>query len=271
MKVSALDALLLLFLINLVLQPPTEPDFGWHLRAGIDLIDHGWRMPETDPYSHTMPDWRWIEHAWLSDGILGVLSTSLGAFGLLAIIVLFGIVTGGAFLLAASTSQASWTARLLASVAALWAALPFLGARIQMITLLGVAVLLWLWRRAAAQPAVLWLVPPLFLLWANLHGGFTAGLFTLGLMLIVATGLHLSSRTGWDEPLPSRRLLTRWAIAVSAAAAVTVLNPYGLDLHREIVSSLTDRYMLETLHEWQPVTLAEPAGRAYALYAGLLL
>src|SRR5688572_31115519 len=71
-RYPALDALLLFFLLNLVLQPLVEPDFGWHLRTGLDLLRNGWRLPECDPYSHTMPDWPWVEHAWLTDGLIGL-------------------------------------------------------------------------------------------------------------------------------------------------------------------------------------------------------
>jgi hypothetical protein len=73
-----LHALLAIFILNLVLQPLTEPDFGWHLRAGLDLWQHGGQMPTTDPYSHTMSDWPWVEHAWLTDGILALIYRGLG-------------------------------------------------------------------------------------------------------------------------------------------------------------------------------------------------
>src|ERR1044072_3364864 len=86
----ALDALLVVFLVNLVLHPLVEPDFGWHLRTGLDLIEHGWRVPPTDPYSHTMPDWPWVEHAWLTDGILGFLYNGVPSGRGLALIALFG-------------------------------------------------------------------------------------------------------------------------------------------------------------------------------------
>ena len=44
-----LDLLLVGFVLNLTLQPLVEPDLGWHLRAGLDLIAQGWRLPDTDP------------------------------------------------------------------------------------------------------------------------------------------------------------------------------------------------------------------------------
>ncbi len=188
----ALDALLLFFSLNLALQPLVDPDFGWHLRAGLDLVQQGWRLPETDPYSHTVPDWLWVEHAWLTDGFIGLIYNGLGKAGPLGVILFFAAVTLGAFLTAASPVQASRTHKLLAVSAVLWVALPFLGARTQMITLLGLALVLWLCRRFLAGTLPhLWVLPPLFLLWANLHGGFSAGLFTLTLVLGASVTIRL--------------------------------------------------------------------------------
>ena len=47
--VILLNVLLVAFVLNLILQPLLEPDLGWHLRAGLDLVDHGWRLPDTIP------------------------------------------------------------------------------------------------------------------------------------------------------------------------------------------------------------------------------
>ena len=179
-----LDLLLLGFVLNLTLQPLVEPDLGWHLRAGLDLIAHGWILPDTDPYSHTMPDWRWVEHAWLTDGVLALLYRGLEPFGALGLIVFFGFVTALAWWLMAGQASVPRTHRLAAMVASLWVALPFLGARTQLVSLLGVAVLLRVWSHIQqGRRQWIWGLPPLFLLWANLHGGFTAGLFLLVLMV----------------------------------------------------------------------------------------
>ncbi|WP_447986559.1 hypothetical protein [Nitrospira sp. Nam74] len=273
----ALDALLLLFLVNLALQPLVEPDFGWHLRTGIDLLHHGWQMPRTDPYSHTMPDWPWVEHAWLTDGLIGVIYTGLGSAGSLGVILLFAAVIAGAFLLAAAPARAARTARLVAVSGAAWIALPFLGARIQMITLLGLALVLWFWHRyQMGQGANLWAVPPLFLLWANLHGGFTAGLFTLGLLLTVAavTRLVADARPKLvqriDEPVLSWQQLRHMVLILGIAVSLTLINPYGWRLYAEIVQSLGDRFMIDTLQEWQPISTQHRAGLMYVLYLSAL-
>ena len=272
-----LDLLLLGFVLNLTLQPLVEPDLGWHLRAGLDLLAHGWSLPDTDPYSHTMPDWRWVEHAWLTDGVLALLSRGLDPFGALGLIVFFGVVTALAWWVAAGQAAVARTYRLTGMVVSLWVALPFLGARTQLVSLLGVAILLWVWSKIQqGRRQWIWMLPPFFLLWANLHGGFTAGLFLAGVMVLGTLLERLcldrwpALSASWDEPVLSWGDLRRCIFALGIAAAVACLNPYGWRLYVEIYESLTDRFMIETLREWQPVSFQGWAGRAYGLYlAGL--
>jgi hypothetical protein len=270
---SALDALLAFFLLNLTLQPLVEPDFGWHLRTGLDLLQNGWRMPATDPYSHTMPDWPWVDHAWLTDGLLGLLYQGLGPVGSLAVIGFFAAVTLGAFWIVAGLSQAGRTFKLLALSISLWVALPFLGARTQLVTLLGLALLLrWfdLYRRGCLSH--LWMVPVLFLLWANLHGGFTAGLFVLGLLLAASAVVRVAKERGLpftdrlEEPVLTWRQIGHVGLVLLLAVCATFLNPYGWHLYGEIIASLNDTFMIQTLDEWHPVSLEKQAGLTYVVY-----
>lgn len=275
--VILLNVLLVAFVLNLILQPLLEPDLGWHLRAGLDLVDHGWRLPDTDPYSHTMPDWHWVEHAWLTDGLLALIYRGLGAFGGIGLIAWFGVVTGLAWWVGSGCAAVPATYRLTAMVGSLWVALPFLGARTQLVSLLGVALLLRVWRHIQqGQGRWVWMLPPFFLCWANLHGGFTAGLFLLTVLLSLSLVATLCKEwwpcpVSLDEPVLSWAELRHCAIALGLAMAVTVVNPYGWGLYVEIYDSLTDRFMIETLREWQPVSFEGWAGRAYGVYlAGLL-
>jgi hypothetical protein len=272
--ISALCLLLLLIIINFALQPLTEPDFGWHLRTGLDILRDGLPLPPADPYSHTMPDWPWVEHAWLTDVVVaGIYS----AFGALGVIIFFALVTIGAWLLTAAVASAGLTFRWVACVLSLWVALPYLGARTQLVTLLGLAALSWVLERwRDGSPSIRWWIPPLFLLWANLHGGFVAGLLLLSLVLATSAIVRwLSERrilfTGrLDEPLFSWVDLRRLAVITTISACVTILNPYGWRLYLEIVDSLSNQFMLDTLQEWQPLSMAGLAGRRYAMYlAGL--
>jgi hypothetical protein len=221
-----------------------------------------------------MPDWPWVEHAWLTDLIIGAFYSLFGALG---VILLFAVVTAGAWLVASLSVPCSRTYRLLACALSLWVALPFLGARTQMVTLLGLAVLLViLERNRKGEARVLWLIPPLFLLWANLHGGFTAGLFLLGLVVacsaiirgsfVFAPGLA----TRLDEASLSWPAIGQLMLAAGVASLVTLVNPYGWRLYGEIIDSLSNQFMLDSVQEWQPLSWNTVAGRSYALYlAGL--
>jgi hypothetical protein len=268
----ALDILLILFIVNLTMQPLVEPDFGWHLRAGLDFLDQGGRLPAHDPYSHTMPDWQWVEHAWLTDAVIALIYRGLGRAGTLGVMVCFAAVAVAAFMIGAARAQVSRTARLMAVVASLWVALPFLGARTQLVSLAGVALVLWLYHRIAkGRTPFIWLYPPVFFLWANLHGGFTAGLSVLGIIVAAAALIRFAGMS-WPimlrvhEPLPSSKELVSLGISFVLSCAVTLMNPYGWRLHREIYESLNDRFMLEQLREWQPVSFEGWAGTAFLLY-----
>ena len=90
--------------------------------TGLDVYKRqaqGWRLPETDPYSHTMPDWHWIEHAWLTDGLLAVIYRVMDPLSGLGLILFFSGVTALAWWVAASQARVHRTYRLVAMVASL--------------------------------------------------------------------------------------------------------------------------------------------------------
>jgi hypothetical protein len=269
-NIPALNTLLFIVSLNFALQPLTEPDFGWHLRTGLDVLRSGLRLPVMDPYSHTMPDWAWIEHAWLTDVLIGGVYSLCGGLG---VIGLFATLTIGAWIIAGATAVTGSVFRWLACVLSLWVALPYLGARTQMVTLLGLAVLSYVLKRwQDGVVSMQWWIPPLFLVWANLHGGFTAGLFLL-LLVILTTAMvrWLSARrmlfTGdCDEPLFTWPALRRLTLLTLLSAGLTFVNPYGWRLHAEIADSLSNRFMLDTLNEWQPMSLNGAAAHRYLLY-----
>jgi len=114
----------------------------------------------------------------------------------------------------------------------------------------------WLarWRGDAADPAahiawpeeqgaldyslprlkLLWLAPPLFMIWTNSHGGFLAGLCVY-LAYLALRGCEAYARKG----AAACGLARRFALMGAAAIAATFLNPYGPLFHQWILSDVS--------------------------------
>src|SRR5262249_55512367 len=73
-----------------------------------------------------------------------------------------------------------------------------------------------------------WLVP-VFVLWANLHGGMLGGAVMLAIAVI---GWSLARLLGRPGPLASFRDLVPLGLLILACALTPLVNPYGLELPR---------------------------------------
>ena len=71
-------AAVLLVAAALAFRSLDDSDTWWHLASGR-WIAANWRVPATDPFSHTVPDHAWINLQWLYDLVLYVLYSVGGA------------------------------------------------------------------------------------------------------------------------------------------------------------------------------------------------
>lgn len=196
-----------------------DPDFGWHLRTGFYIREHG--VPMHDIYTFTARSWRWVNHEWGNDVILSYI---YGWGGYAWATAFYAALWAGAFVIAAGRK-----ARLLTMVVAGLAVTPY-----AVLRPLGWSVLLFALSLSivrSRQTKRYWYLPFIFLVWANLHAGFIAGLAMIGYFTI-----------RWR----SKRL----ALILVLCAAATLLNPYGLRLYEEIIRTLTDSQLHTQINEW---------------------
>ena len=230
---------------------PTDPDVWWHLQNGRLVWTLG-HVPMSDLYSYTVPGTRWIMQQWLLEAAMYAIEQTLGYW---ANVLLFALVTISVYGLLFRVLRAEGAGRPLAA-AVLGAALvldaPTWGVRPQvwttLFTLIFLAVLLRYHR--VGPDRRLWLLPPLMLLWANIHAGFTVGILVLGAAL---AGETINRLFGWSR-LPLRPLL----LVTLACAAVSLLNPNGLDLWLYPLTYLGGpggNPSLRYVQEWQPPNL----------------
>jgi hypothetical protein len=114
-----------------------------------------------------------------------------------------------------------------------------------------------LFKNLQHRRAPLWALPLVMLAWANLHGGFLAGLGALGLAILLRASENLAA-FGWS----SRRLTEgtqRLWLTLAASIAVTFVNPLGPRLWAYIITEVAHGTNRRYIEEWAPPSLHRDA------------
>jgi hypothetical protein len=203
--------------LSLILAP-VSPDYWWHVTTGRWMLEHH-RVPFTDPFSWTHGGQNWIAHEWLAELLLALADR---AGGYAAAIVVTGVIACAGFWLLVDAARSYGVSRRTAALLMLL----FGGISLSGVTVRpqvwGWALLCVLLARLAAYETGharrLWLLPPLFVLWINLHLTAFIGLGCLG---IFAFGRLVRRR-------PDRHLL----LVCLLCGAALLINPRGPELVR---------------------------------------
>src|SRR5271169_5118623 len=237
-------AILFFGLLAMTARSATDPDLWWHLRTGQWIVETG-HIRHSDPFSFTRAGHVWVSHEWLSEVLFFELWKHGGAA---ALIVFSAIITSAGFLLLylRCPGQKHWAAAATAFGAV--AAAPAWGTRPQMFTFTMASLLLWLLEAGERRPKLLFWIPPLFLLWLNLHAGFALGpalllAYALGLLMETATG-----NTAWPEARP---IFLRVMLLLLVCLLLVPLNPSGAQLYRYPLDTLRSSGMRSFIGEWR--------------------
>jgi len=163
------------------------PDTYWHLRAGDWILSEG-SLLKVDPFSLTRFGSDWIYPGWLAQIALTAVYQLLGFPGLN---LLTALVVAAAFGFVWSTMQGRPLLRAFVVLLAATTSAVYWSARPHIFTFLFTAATLWglaKFRREGSR--VIWLLPVLTAIWANVHGGFVIPILLVGLELL-AGGIDL--------------------------------------------------------------------------------
>ncbi len=205
-----------------------DPDFGWHLKSGIYFRKFG--IPMHDIYTYTAQSYKWIDHEWGNDVIMSWLY-SIGGYSLVSFLY-------ASLWTLATLVAGAFKVRIIVLFTAIIALSPYAGNRPLAWTMLLAAVLF----RIIQSPnkRYRWIIPLLFIPWANLHAGFIAGLG-----LIAYFSLKERSKT----------LLTILGISTLA----TLINAYGARLYFEIAHTIFDPAIHSQIQEWKSFSIPGPS------------
>jgi hypothetical protein len=228
----------------------TDSDTGWHIRTGQWILSNN-RIPRADIFSFTMSGRPWLAWEWLSD-IAMALAHRMGGLAGVAWLAMLALGITSFWIYRATAEECGH--RLIA-IALTWLAMSASTihwlARPHLVTPLMAAVFCRILNRVKTNraPAPSWILPPLTILWTNLHGGFFVGLALIWTYAIgIATGevLHGSRENAW---LRARKHV--WTAI--ACALASLVNPYGYHLHLHVAEYLGTSFYFARISEFQSI------------------
>ena len=245
-QVDRLVMMLTLALVFLMAaRTPLDTDLWWHLRAGETTLQSGYPML-TDTLSFTRYGEAWINHSWLAQILLALIFRIGGYLGLSLTVALAAAVSM-AIIYRQMAGPALFRAFvvLLATIVAavVWSPRP------QIFSLLMLAIcslLLDQYRRNGNNR--LWLLPPIFVLWSNLHGGYPLGLLLIGAFLAgeIVDSLYADvtdRKTHW-------RRARSFLVLLAACAMVVIINPNGFAMWKIPFQTVSVGILQDAIPEW---------------------
>ncbi len=229
-----------------------DPDLWGHTLYGLRAIEQHVLVERSDPFCYTEPGAIWINHEWLSELSFGWLWSSFGNIGLWLWRNFWLLVIFIPAWIALRKFKASLAGVILLLVYTAFCLSQFVVfVRPQLVTFGCFALTLLLLRHYLNHPQSksIWYLPIVMLFWANSHGGFLAGVGIQGIVLLwMGKGVYQSQYHPRD--------FLRLCVAIGLAWTVTLINPYGIQLHQMLWDHLITK---QIVREWQPLWDAQQA------------
>jgi hypothetical protein len=235
-----------------------DPGTFWHLRLGREILRTG-DVPRFDVLTYTRDHAAWVDQSWAFDlGLAWMVDRAGWSSVLIATALGLAWIYGALARGLLHEGRSPVVAVLVTILATGVGAVHFL-VRPHLFTL---GFVLWTLRACQKQHEkggwAVAVVPPLMVVWANLHGGFLAGPV---IVLTAAIGHAVSGPL--DES--RRRNLVRFALVFLLACAAPLVNPYGLGLYRHVGHLLVTSGVTDLIDEYQPIPFGKANGRVMEL------
>jgi len=235
----------ILSFIYIIVAGNNQADFDlWHRLAAGKLFLNTGEVPKTDIFAYTPTKNMWIDHEWGSGVVFYFIADKFGGWGLnflrfTAIFLTFLPV----FLINKKRSETSENYNLIYYFVFIYALFAGFIDPIRSQSFTYVFFALWIYLLELVKRGnnkLLFLFPVITVIWANLHGGFLAGLGILGLY-------------GVGELL-NRNNPVKYFLTAIVSGAVTLINPYGIEYWKYLTEAVSISRTFIT--EWQPLSFS---------------
>jgi hypothetical protein len=225
-----------------------DGDTGYHIRAG-EIILKDLAVPLHDPFSFITPPLPWTAHEWLSEVVMAIAHKALDLPG---IVFLFSMLLATTYWLLFRWIRSSGRnilvdllilALVLLSSRIHWHARPHVFSLLLIVLLYQILIL-----HKEDRGNYLYVIPPLMLLWVNLHGGFIVGFLFMGIFLSGYFLEFLASK-GEDRSLSSNKGRQLSLVCVASVLAACV-NPFGIHAFLFPFRLVSETYLMDHVQEF---------------------
>ncbi len=226
------------FIFFLFLIPNTDPDFGWHYRCGSELLKL--QKPCIDnTFTYFLKDYKWAYPSFIYDALI---SLTFDVGGFVAISIIGTIVSSLIIFVIYKTMRGDFLVKMsliLIATAFSWSTIS-LGFRSQFMTLLFLFLEIYL----LSRKKLVYLLPLLFLIWANTHAGFFLGPIVLGIYTANVFYRWIFKKVDFRE-------FRSFIFLTITGILATLINPFGYRIYLEIYHHM--QIPMNTLiAEWVP-------------------
>jgi hypothetical protein len=254
----ALMVLLYSILPVQALLPIDDPDIWWRLRMGRWIVDHQ-SVPYVDYFSAYDAGKPWFEYSWIFSLLVYAVHGQFGLSGLVYVIVAMALAITCAVHKLVRRAALPPAIEIALATAVLGSMKSLMTPRPWLFTILFFAIELLIVdaARRSAHRQTLWLLPPLFLIWANIHIQFVYGLAVVGFLLVESLSARMGRRLGVDfsEPPWTPKFLV---LVLAACSAAVLLTPYHLRIALPILDYVSQTGAFRNIAEFHPMFFRSP-------------
>jgi hypothetical protein len=236
---------ILLLIFFMASRVPLDTDLWWHLSAGKETVTSGHALL-TDIFSYTRYGAEWHNHSWLAEVILYYLFEKGGYLAMSSLVAVLATTSLG-FVYLQLEGPAILRAAVLLLVGIveswLWSPRPQLFSLV-FLALVGFLLYLYKWKRIDH----LWLLPPLFIFWSNIHAGYTLGFLLIGAVLLGELINHIPGYPA-ESRLPWKGIfrLGFWGLL---SGLLVVINPNGINTWLVPFQTIQIQSLQQYIAEW---------------------
>jgi hypothetical protein len=240
-----------------------NPDLWWHLGTGRWIAQHH-AVPHTDPFSAFGMDKPWVAYSWLYDLTIYGFYHGLGLIGPAVCVILLATAIGIILYRAIRTRMRGFAASIALTSVGLVTIMRFFSAMPVLVSVLLFLIEMDILFRelvddpANSSPRRLWLLPALFVLWANVHVEFVYGLAVLVFAALVQNLTLFQGLRGTRlVTMPKERRYRLWFVTLASFVA-TLVNPYSWRIYGVILGYARDRAPFNLVTELRAPNFRSP-------------